>query len=140
MRHLSSWVLALGIGCAVFDGSVLAPSALSRSTSDVALKLRRSPGRVDVVINGLGMNTRAVSQRSTNDRWTARLTDVDLGDDLFIPQQVLFEASELLSVRLEPLDGDLKLIVKARIGETVPMPKISSDGNNLIVTFTGISG
>ncbi len=140
MRHLSSLVLALGIGCAVFDGSVFAPSALSRTTSDVALKLRRSPGRVDVVINGLGMNARAVSQRSTNDRWTARLTDVDLGDDPFVPQQVLFEASELLSVRLEPLDGDLKLIVKARIGETVPMPQISSDGNNLIVTFTGLVG
>mgnify|MGYP001251552083 CR=1 FL=1 len=140
MRHLSSLVLALGIGCAVFDGSVFAPSALSRTTSDVALKLRRSPGRLDVVINGLGMNARAVSQRSTNDRWTARLTDVDLGDGPFIPQQVLFEASELLSVRLEPLDGDLQLVVKARIGETVPMPKISSDGDNLIVTFTGLAG
>ena len=140
MRHLSSWVLALGIGFAVFDGSVFAPSALSRSTSDVSLKLRRSTGRVDVIINGLGLNARAVSQRSTNDRWTARLTDIDFGDEPFIPQQVLFEASELLSVRLEPLDGDLKLIVKARIGETVPMPKISSDGDNLIVTFTGLAG
>ena len=140
MRHLSSWVLALGIGFAVFDSSVFVPSALSRSTSDVSLKLRRSTGRVDVIINGLGLNARAVSQRSTNDRWTARLTDIDFGDEPFIPQQVLFEASELLSVRLEPLDGDLKLIVKARIGETVPMPKISSDGDNLIVTFIGLAG
>ena len=140
MQHLSSLVLALGIGCSVLDGGIFAPSVLSRSTSDVALKLRRSPGRVDVVINGLGMNARAVSQRSSNDRWTARITDVALGDAPFIPQQVLFEASELLSVRLEPLEGDLQLIVRARIGETVPMPKISSDGNNLIVTFTGLAG
>ncbi len=133
-------MLALGIGCSAIDGGIFAPSVLSRTTSDVTLKLRRSQGRVDVVINGLGMNARAVSQRSINDRWTARLTDVDLGDDPFIPQQLLFETAEFLSVRLEPLDGDLKLIVKARIGETVPMPKISSDGDNLIVTFTGLAG
>ena len=133
-------MLALGIGCSAIDGGIFAPSVLSRTTSDVALKLRRSPGRVDVVINGLGINARAVSQRSTNERWTARLTDIDLGDDPFIPQQLLFEAAEFLSVRLEPLDGDLKLIVKARIGETVPMPKISSNGDNLIVTFTGLAG
>ncbi len=139
-RNLSSLVLALGIGFAAIDGGIFAPSVLSRATADVALKLRRSPGRVDVVINGLGANARVVSQRSTNDRWTARLSEMDLGDDPFTPQQVLFKNSELLSVRLEPLNGDLKLIVKARIGETVPMPKISSDGNNLIVTFTGISG
>ena len=139
-RNLSSLVLALAIGCAAIDGGIFAPSVLSRATADVALKLRRSPGRVDVVINGLGANARVVSQRSTNDRWTARLSEVDLGDDPLTPQQVLFKDSELLSVRLEPLNGDLKLIVKARIGETVPMPKISSDGNNLIVTFTGISG
>ena len=81
LRNLSSLVLALGIGCSAIDGGIFAPSVLSRTTSDVALKLRRSPGRVDVVINGLGMNARAVSQRSTNERWTARLTDIDLGDD-----------------------------------------------------------
>ena len=34
------------------DGVVLAPSALSRTTSAVELRLRRSPGRVDVVIAG----------------------------------------------------------------------------------------
>ena len=140
MRHLSSLVLALGVGFWAVDGGVLASAAFARTTSDVALKLRRSPGRVDVVINGLGVNARVVSQRTTNDRWTARLSDVDLGDDPFIPQQVLFEGSELLSVRLEPQGGDLQLIVKARVGETVPMPKISSDGNNLIVTFTGLAG
>ena len=139
-RNLSSLVLALGIGCAAIDGGLFAPPVLSRATTDVALKLRRSPGRVDVVINGLGANARVVSQRSANDRWTAQLSNVDLGDDPFTPQQVLFEGSELLSVRLEPQGGDLKLIVKARIGKTVPMPKISSDGNNLIVTFTGLAG
>jgi len=53
---------------------------------------------------------------------------------------MLFEGSELLSVRLEPQGGDLNLIVKARVGETVPIPKITSDGSNLIVTFTGLAG
>jgi len=95
---------------------------------------------VDLVINGLGVNARVVSQRNAKDRWTAQLSDVDLGDDPFIPQQVLFEGSELHSARLEPQGGDLTLIVKATNGKTVPVPKISSDGNNLIVTFTGLVG
>ena len=139
LHHLSSLVLALGLGFCAVEAGVLAQPTLARTTSDVALKSRRSPGRVDVVINGLGVNARVVSQRSANDRWTAQLSDVDLGDDPFIPQQVLFKGSELLSARLEPQGGDLTLIVKSRIGKTVPMPKISSDGNNLIVTFTGLA-
>jgi len=133
-------VLALGIGFTAIDGCFFTPSAWSRATTDVALKLRRSSGRVDVVINGLGANAIVVSQRSTNERWTARLSQVDLGDDPFLPQQVMLKGSELLSVRLEPLNGDLRLIAQARNGETLPIPKISSDGNNLIVSFKGFSG
>ena len=91
LRHLSSLVLMVGIGFSAVDGGVLAPLALSRSTSDILLRLRRSPGRVDVVIHGLGVNARVMSQRSTNDRWMALLSNVDLGDEPFFPQQFLFE-------------------------------------------------
>ena len=40
---------------------------------------------------------------------------VDLGDRPFTPQQLVLPSSELLSVRLEPQDSDLQLIVKARM-------------------------
>ena len=119
---------------------MLVPSALSRTTSAVELRLRRSPGRVDVVITGLGTKVQALSQKQSVDRWSARLTGVDLGDQPFRPQQLMFPSSELLSVRLEPLGSDLHLTVKARIGERVPKPTISSNGESLVLSFAGLTG
>ena len=135
-----SGLLALGVASAAPDGVVLAPSALSRSRSAVELRLRRSPGRVDVVIAGLGTEVRAASQNQSDGRWSARLTGVDLGDRPFTSQQLVLPSSELLSVRLEPLDSDLQLIVKARLGERVPTPTIGSNGESLVVSFAGLTG
>ena len=139
MRILSA---LLGLGCvsAGLDGVLFAPSALSRTTSAVELRLRRSPGRVDVVIAGLGTTVRAASQDQSDGRWSALLTGVDLGDRPFTPQQMVLPSSELLSVRLEPLDGDLQLIVKARLGERVPKPTIATNGKSLVVSFAGLKG
>ena len=133
-------LLALGVATTAMDGVVLAPSALSRMTSAVELRMRRSPGRVDVVITGLGRKVRLVSQNNSDGLWSARLEGVDLADRIFTPQQKLLSSSELLSVRLEPLDSDLQLIVKARMGERVPTPTIGSNGKSLVVSFDGLSG
>ena len=142
-----SGLLALGVVASALDVAVLAPSAQSRTwparsrtKPAVELRLRESPGRVDVVIAGLGTEVRAVSRSQSDGRWSARLTGVDLGDRPFTPQQQLLSSSELLSVRLEPLDGDLRLIVKARMGERVPTPTIGSDGEALVVSFAGLTG
>ena len=135
-----SGLLALGYLSAAPNGVVSPPSALSRTTSAVDLRLRQSPGRVDVVVAGLGTKVRVVSQTQSDGRWSARLTGVDLGDRPFIPQQTLLSSSELLSVRLEPLDSDLQLIVKARMGERVPTPTIGSNGDSWVVSFSGLTG
>ena len=142
-----SGLLALGVVSSALDVAVLAPSAqsrprsaLSRTKPAVELRLRESPGRVDVVIAGLGTEVRAVSRSQSDGLWSARLTGVDLGDRPFTPQQQMLSSSELLSVRLEPLDGDLQLIVKARIGERVPTPTIGINGESLVVSFAGLKG
>ena len=142
-----SGLLALGVVASALDVAVLAPSAQSRTwparsrtKPAVELRLRESPGRVDVVIAGLGTQVRAVSRSQSDGRWSARLTGVDLGDRPFTPQQQLLSSSELLSVRLEPLESDLQLIVKARMGERVPRPTIGSDGDALVVSFAGLTG
>ena len=106
----------------------------------VELRLRRSRGRVDVVIVGLGTDVRAVSQNQSDRAWSARLTGVDLGDRPFTPQQIVLPSSELLSVRLEPAESDLQLIVKARMGERVPTPTIGSTGESLVLSFAGLTG
>ena len=142
-----SGLLALGVVASALDVAVLAPSAQSRTwparsrtKPAVELRLRESPGRVDVVIAGLGTEVRAVSRSQSDGRWSARLTGVDLGDRPFTPQQLVLPSSELLSVRLEPLDSDLQLIVKARMGERVPTPTIGSNGKSLVVSFAGLTG
>ena len=142
-----SGLLALGVVSSALDVAMLTPSAqtrtrptLSRTNPAVELRLRRTPGQVDVVIEGLGTKVRAVSQKQSDSRWSARLTGVDLGDRPFTPQQQLLSSSELLSVRLEPLDGDLQLIVKARMGERVPKPTIGNNSKSLVVSFAGLTG
>ena len=137
-----SGFLALGVAStvAVLDGVLLAPFALSRATSKIELHLRRSPGQVDVVIAGLGVNARAMSQKQSGGKWSVRLTDVDLGDRAFTPQQMVLPSPELLSVRLEPLGSDIQLIVKARIGRQLPTPIVSAQGESLVVSFIGLNG
>ena len=130
----------MGVASAALDGVVLTPSAHARTTSAVQLRLRRSPGRLDVVIAGLGTTVRAVSQNPSDGRWSVRLIGVDFGNRPFTPQQMVLPSSELHSVRLEPLDGDLRLIVKARMGERVPTPTIRSNGKSLVVSFAGLTG
>ena len=138
--RIFSGLLALGVASAALASVVLVPSALARKTSALELRLRRSPGRVDVVIAGIGTEVRAMSQNQSDGHWSARLTGADLGDRPFTPQQLVLPSSELLSVRLEPLDGDLQLIVKARMGERVPTPTIGTNGKSLVVSFAGLTG
>ena len=145
--RVMSGLLALGYISAAPNGVVSPPSAqsrmkpvLSRTKPAVELRLRRTAGQLDVVIEGLGTQVRAVSQSQSDSRWSARLTGVDLGDRPFIPQQTVLSSSELLSVRLEPIESDLQLTVKARMGERVPQPTIGSDGDVLVVSFAGLTG
>ena len=137
-RRLLVGLLALGCLSGVSEGVVLAPSALSQSTSAVKLRLRRAPGQIDVVLAGLGSDVRAITRHATDSRWSARLTGVDLGDRPFTPQQLIVPSTQLLSARLEPLGSDLQLIVKARMGAQVPTPTISANGDGLIVSFAGL--
>ena len=147
MTRALSGLLALGVVSSALDVAVLAPSAQSRTRParshrkpSVELRLRESPGRVDVIIAGLGTEVRAVSRSQSDGHWSARLTGVDLGDRPFTPQQQLLSSSELLSVRLEPLDEDLQLIVKARMGQRVPKPAIGNNSCRVCWVFGGSHG
>ena len=81
---------------------VAAPAAIARPQQSLEITLRRTRGRVDVVVVGAGLDTRAERQRHDSDVWIARLSGPNLPAGLKAPQQVLLEASDLLSVRLEP--------------------------------------
>jgi len=117
------------------NGVALAPSVYARTSSSVELRLRRSPGRVEVIVAGLGTKARAADQNQLDDRWSVRLTGVVLGDQPFTPQLLELSSKELQSARLEQQGSDLLLIVKARRGEQMPAPNIASNGELMVVSF-----
>ena len=130
-------LLALGVNLSALESRLLVASA---RPSAVTLKVQRLPGQVDVVLKGLNPEARVVRQPLSKGEWTATLTGVADGFDLRGPQQVVLSSAELLSVRLEPQGSDLRLVVKARFGASVPSPQIRSNGQDLILSFIGLSG
>ena len=134
-----SCFLALGFISSVPNGVALAPSVHARTSSSVELRLRRSPGRVEVIVAGLGTKVRAASQNQFDDRWSVRLTGVVFGDRPFTPQ--------LLEL---PVKGVAKRAVRAtrngsfadregKWGEQMPAPNIASKGQLMVVTFDGLT-
>ena len=63
-------LVALGLGLVGVDTPLNVRPAIAKATSKVALKVRRYPGRVDVVVSGVGPTARVVSQRTTSSLWT----------------------------------------------------------------------
>ncbi len=134
-----SCFLALGFISSIPNGVALAPSVYARTSSSVELRLRRSPGRVEVIVAGLGTKARAADQNQLDDRWSVRLTGVVLGDQPFTPQLLELSSKELQSARLEQQGSDLLLIVKARRGEQMPAPNIASNGELMVVSFDDLT-
>ena len=136
-QRLFPLLVALGLGLAGADNFLNVRPAVAQATSKVALKVRRYPGRVDVVLAGLGPRGRVVSQRLDGSSWTARLTSSMLSDAQLAPQELLMPSQGLRSIRLEPSTDGLTLTVKALPDFSLAVPTISSNGAQLIVSFVG---
>lgn len=111
----------------------------ARSLSQVALKLKRQGAAVQVVVVGLGANARVVTQTSSGSIWRGRLIgDVDaaLREG---PQQVSMPGFGLDSIRLDASDGGFELQIEATPGRSLPKPSISSNGQDLVLNFLGLT-
>ena len=133
--------LAILIGCscsAVEMAAALAPApVIARST--VALRLRRVADRVDLVVTGLGANPRVLSQSLSPSRWVARLNGAQ-ALDLTAQQQVAMPELGLESIRLAKHSvSGFDLTVQASREFTLSKPQISANGEELIVSFSGLS-
>ena len=136
--RLASFALALGIGVTGVLAPLAAPVAQARSSDPVQLKLRRLNGRVDVVITGLGASARVISQRHGGSTWTAQLDSSLLVDDRLSPNELRMPSQGLVSIRLQPSDAGLALIVQSRPDISLPVPTISANGADLIISFIGL--
>ena len=87
-RRLSPLLVALALGLTGVEGSLNLGPAMAKATSRVALKVRRYPGRVDVVVAGVGPTARVVSQRTSDSRWTGHIQGMTEVMGLEQPQQL----------------------------------------------------
>ena len=110
----------------------------ARSSSEVALKLKRQGADIQVVVVGLGSNARVVTQTSSGSTWRGRLIgDVDAVLNQG-PQQVSMIGAGLASIRLDASNGGFELQIEATPGRSLPKPSISSNGKDLIFKFLGL--
>ena len=133
--------LALGIASPIgIDLSGVFTSAVHAQAAG-ALKLKRFPDRIDVVVSGVGGLARVVSQRRDGFTWRARLVDVQPSARTGTVQQVALPAAGLEMIRLESAGGSgLNLTVETRGDVQLPEPRVSADGEDLIVSFPGLPG
>ena len=136
--RLASFALALGVGVTGVLAPLAVPVAFARSSDLVHLRLRQVNGRVDVVIAGLGPDGRVISQRHAGSSWAARLNSSSLSDVQLGVKELRMPSQGLVSIRLEHSDGGLALSVEAQPEMSLPVPTISSNGADLIISFVGL--
>ena len=118
---------------------MVAMSVEARSLGDVALKLKRQDGVVQVAVLGLGANVRVVTQTSTRSTWRGRLIGVVGAALKEGPQQVSMPEAGLASIRLDASTNGFELRIEATSGRSLPKPSISSNGKDLVLNFRGLS-
>ena len=153
MVHLA---VALGLSAPTIELFLLtaAPQALARSPvslklrqspqavarSPVSLKLRHSGDRVDLIVTGVGEDTRVIGKQLSPNRWQGRL-QVDSILSLSAPQEATLLSAGLRSVRLiQNNASELQLVVMTSSRTVLTRPKISANGQDLIVSFVGMPG
>lgn len=134
-RRLGSLFVALGIGLTGVEGSVILSPAAAQASSRVALKVRRYPGRVDVVVAGLGPTARVVSQRTTDSLWTGHIQGTDEAIELEQPQRLSLPDVGLSSIRLTSSESGYELKVQTSESSILDTPTVTSDGTGVIVSF-----
>ena len=135
MRRLCPLFVALGLGLTGVEGAVNLRSAAAKAPSKVALKVRRFPGRVDVVVAGVGPTARVVSQRTTDSLWTGHIQGVVEAIELEQPQRLSLPDVGLSSIRLASSGSGYELTVRTSSSSSLDAPTVTSDGTGVIVSF-----
>ena len=132
--------IALGIGAPSTElfALVAAPQAVARSP--VALRLRQSGDRVDLIVTGVGEDTRVIGKTLSPNRWQGQF-QVASTLSLSAPQEATLSSAGLRSVRLSQNNvSELELVVTTSSEGLLSRPQISANGKDLIVTFVGLRG
>jgi len=137
VRHTLPLAIALGLGAPSTEFFALVAAQPAVARSPVALKLRHSGDRVDLIVAGVGEDALLVGKQLSPHRWQGRL-QVKSPFSLGSPQEVTLSSAGLRSVRLSQNHAsELELLVTSTSEWMLPRPQISANGQDLIVTFGG---
>ena len=138
-KRLCSLALVVGLAMATEAGPfATARSALAQQTDLVQLRVRRLDGTVDIVIAGAGSEARVVEQQQNSSSWRGRLSTSSGRLFRSGTQQLSMPDAGLKSIQLDGSGSTLELLIQADTGVSLSSPRISSNGEDLIVRFTGL--
>ncbi|AII44695.1 hypothetical protein KR100_15215 [Synechococcus sp. KORDI-100] len=138
-KRLSSLALVVGLLTTAEAGLfLLSPSVQAQQSASVELRVRRLDGNVDIVIAGAGSGARVVEQQQDSSNWRGRLSTSSGRSLRSGAQQLSLPGAGLKSIQLDGSGSTLELQIQADVGVSLPSPRISSNGQDLIVRFSGL--
>ena len=118
----------LGVGAA---------KAQTQRQGSMQLMLRRQPKALEVVLEGVGEKPE-LQQRLNGLVWEARLLTKGKPGLLRGPQRLSVPELGIDTVSLNGGGNSYRIVVSAADGQSIADPVVSSDGRNLILTFSGL--
>ena len=100
----------------------------------IALTMRRSPGSVELVIQGAGPAP-VLEQSSAGGAWTGQLRTSTPTELRFGPQRIALPEAGLQSVSLTGGGASYQLQVVPLPGAPLARPVVSADGKSLVISF-----
>lgn len=116
-------------------GSVTPSSTNPEASGSVALSVRRSPGGVELVIEGTGAAP-VLQQSRDGQTWRGDLQTAATGSLRLGPQRFTLPEAGFQSVSLNGAGRDYQLQVVPMPGAPLSRPVVSADGLNLIISFS----
>ena len=140
-RRCWSGALAIGLATLPCFSPVLMPrSAHSRDARSAELQLRRQGNSVSLVVVGVGSAAQLIKEKRSPFSWEGRIVSPDAsGLSSGLQQQLSIPTVGLDKVMLLDAGDDYLLRVVADDKTTLPVPQISSNGQDLIIRFEGLA-
>ena len=117
----------------------VSPASKARGTVQPELKLLQRKDRLDVIITGAGPGARVSQQRQLTTSWQGVLTLGEGAGPVGSAQKLSMQSLGLAMVQLRSEGSATTLRVEAVPGQVLSAPEIRASGDDLIISFTGLS-
>ena len=105
------------------------------SAGALALSMRRSPGLLELVVQGTGPSPVLEQVANTAGVWTGQLRTASSSGLRFGPQRIALPEAGLQSVSFSGAGRDFQIQVTPMPGAPLAKPVVSADGKDLVISF-----